>query len=210
MKKTILIAFTALTMASNAFTQSFEKEMINGRDETSDVFITRKNGEKIIGKKMTFSKVSVWRFTQKEYWIAVDDQKVDLTQEKIIGYQSNKKYVINYYNPDFENGGYAEAFRLRYGKINLFYWEELDKKSNKSLTVEQSRNIVDYFESFLFDNNDGKGLRELTFENFEKAIKNNAEAVDLLRKLYPTGEIRKKDGKKNLKNLIQVVELYNK
>ena len=198
----LLIITLTISAFSCVTTKSYEKDFSNekllGREQNSDVFVVKKNGEKIVGKKMTFSPSSIWKVTQKEDWIAVDGQKIN--KEDISVYQTPTEYKeFHKYKHTLE----YESSRVRYGKINLYYKSMSDKIGTGVNQTGGSYNI------YFFKKENGQ-VEDLSFDSFYKAVHDNDKAVQKLNSSFPKGKLPShKDDIKILQKLISVVEIYN-
>ncbi len=192
----MISAFSCVTVKS--YEKGFAGEKLLGREQNSDVFVIKKNGEKIIGNKMTFSPSSVWKVVQKENWIAVDDQRIN--REEIAAYQSSTEYNEYYQNkrlPEYT------VSRVRHGKISLYYAAWTDKSGSGTNQTGGSYNL------YYFKKENGK-IEELSFDSFYKAIHDNNKAVQKLNASFPKAHLPyHKDDIKILQKLISVVEIYN-
>lgn len=197
----LLMAILATVVTSCESTKHFDNSYSNeiklGRDNTSDVFIIKKDGEKIEGKTMTFSPYSKWREVQKETWIAVDGQKVDI--KNIERYQSANGYYIFYkYDPHIEGEQYIFLSRATGGKVNIYF--------TNAPTIVGSPNV--YHNVYFFEKKNEK-LMPFTFASFREAIKDNPKALEKLNEVFPKGKIPVNDHIQNLKKLVSVAEVYN-
>jgi len=172
-----------LTLPSCVTFKQFDVEAKKGRSPEYAVFVQKKDGQKIVGNK--FSQSSVW---SAGYWIAVDGVKVDNYNV----YQNEKAYYVL-----TDVAGWVQ--RLRFGKINLYYYD--DRKT------DMNGKHPDFTAQYVIEKEKGK-FEKLTYENFTGAIQDNPEATAKFRQLFPRGKIPK-DEKGNLYNLIAVVEAYN-
>ncbi len=80
----LLCVLTHSCATSKTFVENFENEWKFGKDPGSIVFVIRKNGQRVEGKKLTYSPSSNWRVRQLENWIAVDGQKIQDSEYEII------------------------------------------------------------------------------------------------------------------------------
>ncbi len=203
MKSIILLALMATVcslsscVTEKGFYKPYNEEALAGREPNSEVFIIDKNGKKISGHELTTSKSSVWK-VDKNSWTAVDGQKVN--DDDIIVVQSNKSYQEKYFKSKYS---YQYAERLRYGKISLYTYVETADISNGQKDVRGDYHV------YVFKKGYGD-LQELTFKNFSNSISDNPEALQRFKSLYSNGRIPVHNEKGNLKNLIEVTELYNK
>jgi len=165
--------------------KQFDNEAKKGRSPEYNVFIQKKDGQKIVGNK--FSQSSVW---SSGYWIAVDGVKVDNYNV----YQNEKAYYVL-----TDVAGWVQ--RLRYGRMNLYYYD--DTKAGGIDSKDRT-----YTAKYVFEKEKGK-FEKLTYESFANAIQDSPEAAAKFKQLFPHGKIPK-DEKGNLYNLIGVVETYNK
>ena len=172
-----------LAMPSCVTFKQFDNEAKKGRSPEYNVFIQKQDGQKIVGDK--FSQSSVWKTGT---WIAVDGVKVDNYNI----YQNEKAYYVL-----TDVAGWVQ--RLRYGKINFYYYD--DKKT------DINGKHPDFTAQYIFEKEKGK-YEKLAYENFAIAIQDNSEATAKFKQLFPRGKIPK-DEKGNLNNLIAVVEAYN-
>src|SRR4051812_41209737 len=89
-----------------------EKKMRIG----DDLFVVKKNGEKISGKKIQMLGIH----NGTETWVKIDNEKIDVNE--VIAYQNKDGYHIN-----FEKlGDRLWPTQLKRGKINLFYYNGPD------------------------------------------------------------------------------------
>lgn len=180
-------------VTEKSFYRDFNKEALVGKVPNEKVFVIKKNGEKISGEKLTYSKYSIWRVQQKEDWIAVDGKKVN--NEDIQAIQTNDEFKKFY--KDSKNM-VRSVTRLRFGKINLYTYVD----------VSYSGNIKDYYHLYVFEKGDDI-LRPLYFESFANAISDNPDVLQKFKQLFPKSKVLASDEKGNLKGLITVVDLYN-
>lgn len=189
-----LFIFTLFScVTEKSFYRDFKKEELVGKTPNEKVFIIKKNGEKISGEKLSYSKYSVWRIQQKEDWIAVDGKKVNT--EDIQAIQKEEGFMRYY---DESKTSRVLVTRLRYGKINLYDYTG----------VSYSGNIKDYYHLYVFEKGDNI-LRPLYFESFANAISDNPDVLQKFKQLFPKSKVLASDEKGNLKGLITVVDLYN-
>jgi len=183
----LFISFTSLYLLFNLSScvtfKQFDNEAKKGRSPEYNVFVQKKDGQKIVGDK--FSQSSVW---SSGYWIAVDGVKVD----NYNAYQNEKAYYIL-----TDVAGWVQ--RLRYGKINLYYYDDVKTDINGK--------HPDFTAKYVFEKEKGK-FEKLTYESFANALQDNPEAAAKFKQLFPHDKIPK-DEKGNLNNLIAVVEAYN-
>jgi hypothetical protein len=201
-KLSVLIGLFLLihSCATNkSFVRNFEMESKFGKEPGSDVFVIRKNGQKVEGKKLTYSHSSIWRVEQKENWIAVDGQKIQDSEYEII--QTEKAYRHLYFPDDTRFGRPFFINRLRYGKINLYYYQHNALANGKDVRGD--------YHVYVFEKEKGK-LISLDYDSFSNALSDKKDALRKFSQLYPKGKIPTFSEKGNLANLIQVTELYNK
>jgi len=204
MKHIIFFAVIAVTcslsscVTEKGFYKPYNNEALNGREPNSDVFIIDKNGKKLEGHTLTYSKTSVWKVQQKESWTAVDGQKVNSDDIAVV--QSEKSYSENYW---LSKNSSRYVMRLRYGKIGLYtYVVAAD-------AVGGQKDVRGDYHVYVFKKGNGN-LEDLTFKSFSNAISDNPEALQKFKSLYPNSKIPTHNEKGNLKDLITVTELYNK
>lgn len=186
--------FSSLFYSTTSLAQNWEKEMLKGRENDS-VFIIKKSGLRVSGKVITSSKKSVWRINEKDSWVAIDGKKIDFINDPWVRKQTENYYCAPYKMLyQFRD---SVAYRIRYGKINLYYY--IDRFQGNG--IEYTVYVIEKGNS---------PLLEVNYENFENAIKDNNEALQLLKRLYPKSKIPDiREGKK-FEYLTQIVELYNK
>lgn len=184
---------------NKSFVKSFELEQQFGKEPGSNVFVIKKNGHKVEGKKLTYSHTSIWRVKQLENWIAVDGQKIQDSEYEII--QTEKAYRHLYFPGNSLFGSPFFINRLRYGKINLYYYEHIALANGKDVRGD--------YHVYVFEKEKGKMIA-LDYDSFSIALSDNQDALRKFRQLYPKGKIAIFNEKGNLANLILVTELYNK
>jgi hypothetical protein len=198
-------------MAPKPFAAKFKQEQKTGKDtSTAKVFLVKKDGEKISGKKLTYS--NRFRFLKKinlnEEWVAIDGRKISFGDYDTI--QTTKAFKILYVpqladtaaNADTENENFVYISRLRAGKINLFHYETVDT----TITTHSRKRFV---HEYIFQKENGKS-EIVDYASFADAVKDNSVALEKLRQLFPANRIPKTDVAGTLKNLTQIADLYNK
>ena len=191
----VVCLFSCVTEKS--FYRDFNKEALVGKVPNEKVFIIKKNGEKISGEKLTYSKYSMWRVQQKEDWIAVDGKKVNTVDIQAI--QTPEEFRKFYQE---SKTSIRSVTRLRYGKINLYTYVVSAPMAGGQKDVRG-----DYHE-YSFEKGDDI-LRSLYYDSFINAIKDNPDALLKFKQLFPSGKIKMYNEKGNLKGLIAVVDFYN-
>jgi hypothetical protein len=181
---TLLGLHLLFSLSSCVTFKQFDDEAKKGRTPEYNVFIQKKDGQKVVGNK--FSQSSVW---SSGYWIAVDGVKVSDYNV----YQNEKAYYVL-----TDVAGWVQ--RLRYGKMNLYYYDDSKTDINGK--------HPDFTAKYVFEKEKGK-FEKLTYEGFANAIQDNPEAAAKFKQQFPHGKIPK-DEKGNLYNLIATVEVYNK
>ena len=196
----VLLAFTISIpscVSVKAYEKSYADEIKLGLDPDSKVFIKKKDGKKIEGKEITFSHESIWRVKQKENWIAIDGQKINM--KDISSFENQNGYFAFYkYDRFLESQPYQFVSRVRQGKLNLYYYT-----FNYSGQIQGKDHNV-----YIFQKGKGK-LQDFKFSEFYDAIKDNIKAVQKLNTVFPKGKIPFNDNIKDLRKLASVVDVYN-
>ncbi len=185
-------------VTEGSYKAPFKKQALLGMEPGPNVFIIKKDGTRISGQKITRSKYSAWRGRQKESWVAVDGNKIAEDDYRIL--QTETAYT-HYFRPP--GGGTLFIERLRYGKISLYYYSQQADYAGSGKDVRGDYHV------YVFE----KGrdvLQYLRFDDFDKALADNPAAQQRFHELFPNGKIPRHREKGNLKDLIEVVELYNK
>jgi hypothetical protein len=204
--------FATSCMTPKPFAAKFKQEQKIGKASSSaKVFLVKKDGEKITGKKLTYS--NRFRFLKKinpnEEWVAVDGRKISFGDYDSI--QTTKAFKILYEPQQIDtattteeeaNAGQFYINRLRAGKINLFHYETVDT----SISMHSRKRFV---HEYIFQKENGKSAT-VDYTSFADAIKDNRIAFEKFRQLFPANSIPKTDVPGTLKNLIKITDLYNK
>ncbi|CAN5280243.1 hypothetical protein BH11BAC5_BH11BAC5_31940 [soil metagenome] len=208
-----LIIFLATScMTPKPFAGQFKKEQKAGRDSsTTKVFLVKKDGEKIEGKKLISS--THFRFLKKinlqEEWVTVDGRKIsfgdyDTIQTaaafKILFEPKTADKVIK--AEDEKDGNQIYVNRLRAGKINLYHYETFD--TNTSLHTRKR-----FVHEYVFQKENGT-LARVDYHAFADAIKDNSLAFEKFKQLFPEESITTNNVLSTLKNLTLIADLYNK
>ena len=185
-------------VTTKQFYKPYEDEELNGREPGVSAMIIKSNGEILKGNKISFPKGNLYnafgQLNKDKQWIAIDGQKVD--DKDWIAYQTEKGYMHSFTSGSGIN---ITVARLRKGKISLYnYVMDYDSKDTRT-----------DFHIFVFEKQKDV-LQKLDYGNFEAAVSDNNQAVQRLRELYPKGRINLNKDANNLKNLIEIVELYNR
>jgi len=194
MKNIFVFVLAAVTAMTTAFVPTkipfdrFDDELLAGRDPDSDVFVIKKTGERIDGHE----------FKRSGSHIKIDGNKI--SEDKISIMQSKKAYSVL-----FIDTNQSEWFvdRLRIGKISLYTYV-----TQAAIGGNGSGDIRGDYHQYAFEKERGK-LVLLSFKEFANAISDKPVALQKFKELYPKSKIPFHDEKGNLKNLIEVVEIYN-
>jgi hypothetical protein len=208
----LLVFLSTSCMTPKPFAGQFKKEQKAGRDNTTTkVFLVKKDGEKIIGKKISSS--THFRFLKKmnltEEWVSVDGRKISFGDYDTI--QTAVAFKI-LYEPkpadkvtmveDEKSGNEIYLNRLRAGKMNLYHYETVD--TNISLHMRKR-----FVHEYVFQKENGT-LAKVDYHAFADAIKDNSLAFEKFKQLFPTERIPTNDVLSTLKNLTLIADLYNK
>lgn len=208
----LLIAFFATSCKTpKPFAARFKQEQRLGKDTSTNIFLVKKDGEKITGKKLRYSNSFrlLKRIDPVEQWVAVDGRKISFGDYDTI--QTPNAFKILYtIQPDTaqsaadEDDEEATVFyinRLRAGKISLYHYETDDTTA----AAYKRKNV---FHEYIFQKYNGKS-EVLEYAAFADAISDNHAAVEKLKQLFPSGSIPKKKVLQTLKNLTTIADLYN-
>jgi hypothetical protein len=204
--------FATSCMAPKPFATKFKKEQKIGKDSSdTKVFLVKKDGEKITGKKLTYS--NRFRFLKKvnpnEEWVAVDGRKISFGDYDTI--QTAAAFKILYEPKPADTVTTAEdektanqiyVNRLRAGKMNLYHYETVDT----SIALRTRKRIV---HEYVFQKENGSPAR-VDYYTFADAIKDNSLAFEKFKQLFPTERIPTSTVLSTLKNLTLIADLYNK
>ncbi len=208
-----LIIFLATScMTPKPFANQFKKEQKVGRDSSSSkVFLVKKDGEKIAGKKITSS--TRFRLLKKinpnEEWVTVDGRKISFgdydtiqttTALKVLYAPQPTNIVIK--AADESNMEQIYVKRLRAGKINLYHYEATDS----SISLHSRKRFV---HEYVFQKENGT-IAKVDYHAFADAIKDNTLAFEKFKQLFPGESIPTNDVLSTLKNLTLIADLYNK
>ena len=195
----VLLILLSSCVTTKQFERDFNKASLEGREQGKEVFILTKSGEKYEGKVLTFSKWSQWKAKQKENWVAVDGKQVD--RKDIEAIQNQYSYKAFFQRSDYEKGSTIPVNRIKFGKINLYYYthEPLGLKAD---------DVRGSYHVYVFEKEKGK-LQELNFASFSNAINDNPAAIKKFNESFPKAVIPRFGEKKNLESLIAVLEIYN-
>lgn len=194
-------AFTSC-MAPKPLASKFNLEQRKGRDTSNEIFIVKRDGEKITGKKLTSNHPSWFLHTayQTQEAVAIDGQTVNFSDYELV--QTNKAYRV-FYQPE-KNDSNAEGTyinRLRFGRLNLYHYEVAVPRKFNYQTVR-------YTHKYVYQIGHGK-LCPLDYASFEKAISDNKEAVKKLGQLFPSGDMFNEDKMYTLNSLLEITDMYN-
>lgn len=196
-----IVLYTSCSV-SKPFDRRVNQEQIKGRESNEELFIVKADGEKIIAKKLQYqTRTSLFpSATIANKAVAVDGKKIDFGEYTAI--QTSYAYKI-LYRPEDSTGTTNSIYinRLRYGKINLYHYEQLGSVKNN-----WQRKTV--YQEYVFQKENGQP-KPLNYDNFAAAIKDNNAATDRLKLLFPSGSIPVTEAQKTLKNLLEIVECYN-
>lgn len=197
-----VILFATSCITSKPYAAKFNQEQKKGRDTSNEVFVVKKDGEKITGKKIKFpAKIAMVESPEPtEQWVAVDGKKIDFGQYEAV--QTPSVYKALYHpakNDQFPNVVYMN--RLRFGKINLYHYEYRG-------STEFSYQSKPLYHAYVFQKENGNS-EALDYARFADAIRDNSAALDRFKQLFPSGSIPKNKVETTLKNLTEVAELYN-
>jgi hypothetical protein len=194
-----LLLFLCSCVSNKGFQKPFLTEHKSGMEQSNNVFIIKKTGQKITGSKLSYSPTSIWRVKQKEDWIAVDGEQVYTDECEIIQTTESYKRLFKPAQPVYQPAFFIS--RLRYGRISLYYYEHE--------AMDHGNDVRGAYHVYVFEKQKDK-LEEMDYESFAAAVKDNAAASQKFRELYPNSKIPRFNEKGNLKNLLAVVELYNR
>ena len=177
-----LFAICSCILISSCVTfNQFDSEVKKGKSN-DEVFIIKKNGEKLTGSKITQPS----SMSQAD-WFKIDGQKVE--RKDIAAYQDKKAYhAMTVIAGDIQ--------RLRAGKINLYYFDSYSNATNGGYTSH-----------FLFEKEKGKFVN-INYNNFADAVSDNPAAIAKLQEVFPHSTIPNGE-KAKLYGLVSVVDIYN-
>jgi hypothetical protein len=197
-----VILFATSCITSKPYAAKFNQEQKKGRDTSNEVFVVKKDGEKIAGKKIKFpGKIALVQSPEpSEQWVAVDGKKIEFGQYEAV--QTSSVYKALYHpakNDQFPNVVYMN--RLRFGKISLYQYEYRG-------STEFNYQTKPLYHAYVFQKENGKP-EALDFARFADAISDNSVAFERFKQLFPSGSIPKSQVATTLQNLTEVAELYN-
>lgn len=197
-----ILLFATSCMAPKPLAGKFNSEQKRGRDTTEGIFIVKKDGEKISGKKITTSHKMELLQTAKpvEESVAINGETVKFADYELV--QTSKAYRALYYPEQSEkncNGIYIS--RLRFGKISLYHYEA---QAPVKFNYQQKR----FYHEYVFQKADGR-FQVVTYASFAKAIGDDKVALSKFKELFAEGRIQKSEIEKTLNGLLAVTELYN-
>ena len=129
-------------------------------------------------------------------WRAIDGNIV--YDKDYIAYQDSSGYY-RYFHDVGDSRWYIP--RLRFGKINLFFYVRE--------RLGHGTDVRGPFHVFIFGKDDSK-MQTLVYNDFYNAIKDYPPAAQKLKELYPDSKISRFHDEENLRNFIEIVKLYNK
>ncbi len=201
----VLLSFIVLYTScsvSKPFDRRVNQEQIKGRESNDQLFIVKKDGEKIIAKKLQYqTRTSLFPSAiVNDKAVAVDGKKIGFGEYTAI--QTSYAYKILYY-PEDTSTTPARIYinRLRYGKISLFHYEH-------STSIKNNWQRKSVHHEYVFQKENGQP-QPLNYENFADAVKDNSAATEQLKLLFPSASITVTGAQKTLKNLLEIVEFYN-
>lgn len=182
----VLFLFSSCVVRKTYTTE--EKKMKIG----NDVFVIKKNGEKISGTK--FSEPSIWN--GKADWIKIDEKKID--GNEIVAFQNKDAYFVKFE----KSGDHFWIRQLKRGKINLYYYDVLNALPSQTNTNPQQH--------FVFQKG-SEQLSESSISEIAKMLKDNQAAYTRFvsqfgsedRVLFP------KQLQMHPKVLMEAIDIYN-
>jgi hypothetical protein len=189
-------------VATKPYADDFANEQKKGKDSTSDLFVIKKDGQKLAVKKLSYQhKLKIFPNGQpSEDGVVADGEKIKFGEYQAI--QTSGAFKILYHPENdtrFSKGLYIS--RLRAGKISLYHYECM---STTSHTYQKKRLCHNY----VFQKENGQTVW-LDYQSFAEAIKDNSMATKKLKHLFPFKTIPNNDTEQTLANLTTLVELYN-
>ncbi len=188
--KKLLTTLITFTLVGCTFGQIVSKETVQeAKVENIEYFIVLKNGDTLIGNKISAATIVEHKTYNKLNFIKIDGKRINA--KDVLCYQDKKAYYL------IDEKG-MPLTRIRKGKINLYAY-----------------NYYTYFGSdltqrvgFLFQD-ELKTIEKpiaLSYENLLPAISSNEKATALLLNRFP----KKQNLVKDLDTVFEIFDVFNK
>ena len=191
----VMIFTGTVAHAQRKFLERAEKEYAAGRDSSKNVFLVTKSGQMIAGNEISFTPHKKNRgYDIHKDWIAIDGQQVPYDSVDI--YQTPDAYSARP-KPEINHGYFIH--RLRYGKIDLYSYVVDEEVGNGHWNT---------YHAYAFKKGSGE-IRMLIKQDFSDAVSDNSAVLAEFNNAFP-GRVPRFAEKENLRNLIAIIEEYNK
>lgn len=182
-----------LLLTSCVMTKTYTNEEKKMKLENETFLLIKNDGQKISGQSLKLLPKSL---------IKIDDQEFKVID--VSAYQNKTAYFVKFGTPE----NYVWTKQLKRGKINLYYYDVVTRKSyyNGSKYVNDDKTDT----HFVFSKN-GEQLQELSITDIAERLKDNVNAFNKFKATF--GEKDKKIFGRALQNhpkvLFESIDIYN-
>jgi hypothetical protein len=168
-------------------------------DKNKKTFVVLNNGDTLQNEnlKVKYHFINVATFFSK---------KKKINEKEMFSFQSKEGFVLN------KNSiSHLPLFRIRYGKINVYYTQTDDSRFTSGSYGSNGRYNVGTtggtHTTFYFEKEKGKYEIMLNLENVKAAVSENPNALNLFNKYYPKFSSKTWI---SYKEILKVIDKYNK